>query len=388
MKNLKIKEALCIAVLIITVLVLVTIIAHDHMQGRQTRYGFFDKAAIILAAIYIVIVSFLFVFEKYKLYRKNRFLSAKIHLFKSLLIIILVAATFGIGGMVFNYYRTEPLNDFEWSIGIYTASSGEPFKFNGENVNNPVLTAEDVTDVKAGFVADPFLIYENNIYYMFFEVWNLPKKQADIGLATSDDGYNWSYEKIVLNEPFHLSYPLVFKWNNEHYMIPETIFTKSIRLYKADDFPYRWRLVKTLLNGKDFVDNTIFHYNNIWWLFTGTGNKNDTLRLYYSDIPSGPWTEHPKSPVVRGNPNTARPGGNVAVFDNRIVRYAQDDYPYYGNQVWAFEITSLTTENYEEQKIGNKPVLKGIDNWNTRGMHHISPCRVDGNKWIAGVDGY
>ena len=32
---------------------------------------------------------------------------------------------------------------------------------------NPVLTADDVTDVTARFVADPFLFYENAHWYMF-----------------------------------------------------------------------------------------------------------------------------------------------------------------------------------------------------------------------------
>lgn len=275
----------------------------------------------------------------------------------------------------------------EWSIGIYISSSHEPFNFTGENVSNPVLTADDVTDVQAKFVADPFLIHDNDTYYMFFEVMNTNTGQGDIGLAISNDGLNWSYSQIVLDERFHLSYPCVFKWKNEYYMIPETSQTKSIRLYGANDFPYSWSLVKTLVKGRDFVDNTIFHYNNTWYLFTETGN-DDVLCLYYSNTPLGLWTEHTKSPIIKGNANIARPGGNVVVFDNRIVRYAQDDNPHYGNQVWAFEITTLTTESYEEQRIGIRPILKGFDNWNTRGMHHISPCRVSNNRWIASVDGY
>ena len=70
---------------------------------------------------------------------------------------------------------------------------------------------------------------------------------------------------------------------------------------------------------------------------------NDLLRLYYANDLMGPWIEHPKSPIVAGDANIARPGGRVVVFDGRIVRYTQDDDPTYGNQVRAFEITELTT---------------------------------------------
>jgi len=236
-------------------------------------------------------------------------------------------------------------------------------------------------------VVDSLHSFGNYIGFWNFEVLNANTGQGDIGLAISNDGLNWSYSQIVLDEPFHLSYPCVFKWKNEYYMIPETSQTKSIRLYKANNFPYSWSFVKTLLKGRDFVDNTIFHYNNTWWLFTGTGD-DDVLRLYYSDTLFGSWTEHPNSPIINGDANIARPGGNVIIVDNRIVRYTQDDDPYYGNQVWAFEITTLTRVRYVEQRIGCRPILKGFDNWNTRGMHQISPCRVSDNRWIASVDGY
>src|SRR2546422_3157213 len=47
-----------------------------------------------------------------------------------------------------------------WSIGIYTGAS--PFKLNAPSrVRNPVLTSRDVSDVRAAFVADPFMIKTN-----------------------------------------------------------------------------------------------------------------------------------------------------------------------------------------------------------------------------------
>ena len=87
------------------------------------------------------------------------------------------------------------------------------------NIQNPVLTAADVTDAYASFVADPFLFFENNVWYMFFEVYR-PGFDGAIAFATSADGLTWSYQGLVLDEPFHLSYPLVFKYGNSHYMVP------------------------------------------------------------------------------------------------------------------------------------------------------------------------
>lgn len=273
----------------------------------------------------------------------------------------------------------------EWSIGIYTGES--PFNFI-PYIKNPVLSAKNVTDIIARDLADPFMIKNKNIWYMFFEVINKKTIHGDIGLALSNDGLHWTYNKIVLDEPFHLSYPYVFKVGKEYYMIPETHEMNSVRLYKAVDFPTQWAFIKTLVEGNKFVDPSIFNFNNMWWLFVSLPS-NDVLHLYYAEKLTGPWIKHPMNPIISNNCNTARPGGRVLVFDNRIIRYTQDDCPTYGNQVRAFEITELTTKSYKEKEVKENPILKaGVSGWNQNGMHHIDPHQIDEKKWIACVDGY
>src|SRR5262245_52459901 len=94
----------------------------------------------------------------------------------------------------------------EWSIGIYTGRS--PLELTpATNLEQPVLTARHVTDVPAAFFADPFMIRVNHVWYMFFEVINRESRKGEIGLATSEDGAKWTYQQIVLAEPYHLSYP-------------------------------------------------------------------------------------------------------------------------------------------------------------------------------------
>jgi len=118
-------------------------------------------------------------------------------------------------------------------------------------------------------------------WVMFFEVLNKDTRRGEIGLATSEDGTNWKYKQIVIAEPFHLSYPYVFEWNNEYYLIPESYQANSIRLYKASNFPTEWSFVGNLLNDGFFVDSSIFRYADKWWMFAETNpdHKHDTLRL-------------------------------------------------------------------------------------------------------------
>jgi hypothetical protein len=285
---------------------------------------------------------------------------------------------------------TTPTKLPHWSIGIYAGES--PFALMPpDDVDNPVLTCADVTDVPASFVADPFMVRTDGVWYMFFEVMAQHLGIGQIGLAISHDGLVWKYQRIVLAEPYHLSYPYVFEWMKQYYMIPESYIAGSVRLYKAVKFPTEWVFVKTLLSGPHYADSSIFRHESRWWMFTESslGMKHDSVRLFYADDLEGLWLEHPRSPVVENNPHLARPSGRVLVINKKPIRYAQDCFPTYGTQVRAFEITELTTENYQERQIGDLPLLTGSGSgWNKDGMHHIDPHPIDENRWIACVDGW
>jgi hypothetical protein len=279
----------------------------------------------------------------------------------------------------------------EWAIGIYTGESPLTLISPAATVN-PVLTREDVTDVPAGFIADPFMIQVREHWYMFLEVKNQRSKRGEIGLATSDNGRQWHYERIVLAEPFHLSYPYVFAWMGDYYMIPESCQARSVRLYKAVNFPWQWSLVGILREGHEYVDSSIFFYQKKWWLLSGLGKapeRADTLCLFHADDLMGPWVEHPCSPIINGNGHIARPSGRVQVLNNTIIRYAQDCDPFYGLQVHAFAITELTTTSYRERPASREPVLTGSGHgWNKSGMHHIDAHCLGEQRWIACVDGW
>jgi hypothetical protein len=278
-----------------------------------------------------------------------------------------------------------------YSIGIYTGSSPLALASPSGDLRNPVLTRDSIEDRFATFVADPFMIRVDGIWNMFFEVLacrSLSKK-GEIGLATSRDGLRWTYQGIVLAEPFHLSYPYVFEWGSDHYMIPESTAAGCVRLYRADPFPGRWTFVATLLAGPVLLDNSVFHRDGWWWMFTETDDVCGTLRLFHARDVMGPWSEHPMSPVVRSDPGIARPAGRVISMSDRLIRFSQDCRLDYGVAVRALEITRLTTREYAEQELGGGPVLAGSgQGWNRLGMHHIDAHQLDDGSWIACVDGW
>jgi hypothetical protein len=272
-----------------------------------------------------------------------------------------------------------------WSISIYRGADPLSLLPHPEVVRHPVLTAADVTDVKAEFVADPFIVRQGADWHMFFETLVSSSRRGVISLAVSADGQRWRYDSVVLREPFHLSYPYVFAWKGEWYMVPESAEARAVYLYRAVEFPRRWQRVAELLSGR-YYDASLLRHADRWWLFAFEAGAS--LTLHHAEALEGPWQIHPRSPVVKGDIRTARPAGRLITHEGSIIRYAQDGYPRYGSSVRAFRVDELSAQSYREHEVPGGPVAAGSGKgWNAAGMHHIDPQRLDAGSWVACVDG-
>ena len=280
-----------------------------------------------------------------------------------------------------------PMRPDPWSIGLYTGP--DPLHLRPPpGVANPVMTREQVSDVLADFVADPFLLRRDGAWHLFFEILNHERRTGEIGWASSADAINWSYGGVVLSEAFHLSYPCVFEHEGEVYMVPETLGADAVRLYCADPFPTRWVPVADLIPGR-IADPTPFRFEGRWWMFgCPAPDAHDALSLYCAGDLAGPWHEHPTSPLITGDKSRARPGGRVVAWDGRLYRFAQDCGPRYGSGVRVFEITHLTLEDYAERECAESPILGPSGaGWNGKAMHHVDAWQIAPGEWIAAVDG-
>jgi hypothetical protein len=271
-----------------------------------------------------------------------------------------------------------------WTIGVLSGPS--PFQLSTpKGVTNPVIRASIVNDLNVDIAAHPFMIVTDTMYYVFFTAKFGATDKGGIGCAESKDGQVWKYRKNVLLEPFVTSYPYVFIWQNDYYMIPENHTEPSVRLYKAVEFPDKWKYEGDLLSGETFISTTVVRFKDLWWMFTARSG-NDNLRLFFANDLKGPWTEHPMSPIVKKDLNIARPGGRPFVFEGNLYRLGQDCEPTYGNQVHAFKITDISTKTYSEVMIETPIVKSTSKGWNAEAMHHIDVQQTGKNKWSAVVD--
>jgi hypothetical protein len=238
---------------------------------------------------------------------------------------------------------------------------------------------------KDRFWADPHIVFKNNTYYIFFEEFDYQQNKGHISYFTIDQDGKYSKPTKIIEQPFHLSYPFVFEYENQMFMIPETKTKKSIQLYKCLKFPEKWEFQKNLLTNIDAVDSTIFFYENKWWMFTGIREniRSDwnNLHIFFTDNPTtANWIPHPMNLITK-NIKNSRPAGAIFIEDGQIFRPAQiSSIEEYGKAIVINQINILNENNYEEEEI------KIIEPWEKRikGIHtlnHANKLTILDAKW-------
>jgi hypothetical protein len=207
-----------------------------------------------------------------------------------------------------------------------------------------------VPDDLQRYFADPFPFVENGRTHVFCEEYPYATRKGIISLFEIVDGKPTN-PRPVLERPYHLSYPFVFRRGSDIYMIPETSSVGRIELYRADPFPDRWTFERVLVDNVIASDATLITWQGREWLFasiTGEGGSTwDALGLFYAADLFGEWEPHPLNPVLV-DASAARPGGAMVVQEGRLRRVAQDCRERYGGGIVLADVEQLDPENYAQ----------------------------------------
>lgn len=199
------------------------------------------------------------------------------------------------------------------------------------------------------FMADPFGLYHNENLHIIYEDLRFDQR---IGKTASFLFKNDSFieNKIVIDEKFHMSYPFLMEYENEIYCIPETYQANQVRLYKAIDFPEKWKLEKILIDDYAGIDNTPFEHEGTWFLFSTDKNSgpHHNLNIHYANNIFGPWVEHPKNPV-KTDIRSARPAGTIFEHDGAIFRPSMDYSEKIEGRIVINKIVKLTIHDFREE---------------------------------------
>jgi hypothetical protein len=224
------------------------------------------------------------------------------------------------------------------------------------------------------FWADPFAWSVGERRFIFLEEYPFPTQRGRISVL--ELGANLAPlgpALPVLDEDRHLSYPFLFRFEDELYMVPESAASRRVDLYRCQSFPDRWTRVRTLIGGLQAADATLFEHEGRWWLFCsarqGRARLNNSLLAFHADSPlSDHWIPHRRNPLVQDY-GGGRPGGRVFVDDQgRLLRPAQNSVPRYGYGLVLNQIEVLTPGRFCERRVwGATGAVTG--GW--RAMHHL-----------------
>lgn len=234
-----------------------------------------------------------------------------------------------------------------------------------KDISKSMWKYKEIIPPKDRFWADPHIITMDDNYFIFIEEYMYQKSKGHIALIKMDKNGNYEYQGKILEKQYHLSYPHVFEFENNFYMIPETEANNDIELYKCIDFPKKWEYYGKIMDNVSAVDSTIFNYNNKWWMFSGIkenkgASNSDELFLFYSDNPlTDQWKSHKNNPII-SDVRSARPAGKIFSHNNKIYRPSQNGSNYYGYGISINEINKINEENFEEVVVSH--ILPKWDN--------------------------
>ncbi|HET7413671.1 MAG TPA: hypothetical protein VFJ18_13520, partial [Pararhizobium sp.] len=202
----------------------------------------------------------------------------------------------------------------------------------------------DLPDDGKRFYADPFPFEWQGRHFIFVEEFPHGDTKAVISVAEVFRDGAPTVPRMVLEEPYHLSYPQVFSRDGEIWMLPEGGSGGNLVLYRAESFPDRWVRHSVLIPDREIFDATLLEHKGRLWLFAterdGHGSASDMLVVHHAESLQGPWVPHPCNPVTIDRA-AARPGGRFVRVGDRIVLPLQDGSESYGGGLGLADLVEL-----------------------------------------------
>ncbi len=229
--------------------------------------------------------------------------------------------------------------------------------------------------------ADPFPVVHEGRTFVFIEEQMFDEPFGHVSVMELRPDRSLTTPRTVLERPHHLSYPFVFRWADQWYLLPESLEGGRLELLRATAFPYGWETDRILLDDA-VADATLAPINGQWWMFAAkwpAPNLDcDELHLYRAATPLGPWTPHPRNPV-RCDVSRTRPAGRLVFHDGSWWRPVQDGAKRYGYAVRWHRIIRIDDDGLVEEP---GPVLRPIGRRGLLAVHTMNRagavCFADG----------
>ncbi|CDX36830.1 conserved hypothetical protein [Mesorhizobium sp. ORS 3359] len=265
-----------------------------------------------------------------------------------------------------------------WRVGWRETGGSDLYELRA----HPRSGWRDLADDGSRFYADPFPVLYRGQVTLFVEDYIHRTGKAILSAVAFGPNGPVGAPKPVLELPYHLSYPFVFERDGEMWMVPESGANRSVDLYRATAFPGGWVKEATLLSDIVASDATLTEHGGRWWMFAtvrdGGGAFSDQLHLWSAPDFRGPWTPHPKNPVMI-DIGSARPAGRMVSRGGQLLRPVQDCRRSYGAALGIARVTRLDEGGFEQVV---ETILNPGPGWAGRKLHTLN--EAGGLEFIDG----
>jgi hypothetical protein len=295
-----------------------------------------------------------------------------------------------LAGLIERRLRRLVAHDDHWRIGVRRRAPGEAPFAGLDRLDDDGWRW--LRDDRRRFFADPFVFEEGGGAHVFCEEYPYATGKGVISVFALDDEGNPGPPRVVLERPYHLSYPFVFRHDGAIWMMPESRQNRTLELYRADPFPSRWTLDRVLLSGIEIADATPFARNGDWWLTATCGETEgaswDSLSLYWSSSPLGPWTPAFDGPALI-DASAARPAGRVFEHDGALLRPAQACRAGYGAGLAFCRIETLAPGAFRQTAMQRFASTGGLHTFNMTDRFAVIDAAGPRARaaWLKGFDG-
>ena len=206
------------------------------------------------------------------------------------------------------------------------------YRVTKSNILKDVTTPFTILQLPRGYWgADPFLFEQNGKIYLFFELTDYKKRKS---VLACKELFNESEKiNIIYEFAFHCSYPCIFKYKENIYIIPETVQNNEVILLKCKEFPFIWKCEKKLFTNYKSVDSTIRQSGNKLYLLTyDIFNNKFATDIYELNNELNPTQE----PIYSRKDayDIHRPAGHfIEIGNNEYLRPVQPSNNYYGEKI-------------------------------------------------------
>ncbi|MYM40142.1 glucosamine inositolphosphorylceramide transferase family protein [Duganella qianjiadongensis] len=235
----------------------------------------------------------------------------------------------------------------QWRLEIFTPD---------QSASSQARFSHIIAPPASDFWADPFLVTIKNRLWLVFEALPFSTGKGNISaMELTADGKVKSPPQVVLDEPWHLSYPFLYTENDQTYMIPDASMSRQLYLYRCGDDPLHWERLPPLISDQCLADATLIRHQGKLWMFASHGDRgasmDDTLHIYMADQLTGPWKAHSLNPV-KIDARSSRPAGNMWISrDGDLHRVTQDCSTVYGGATVCTRIVKLSESEFQEEII-------------------------------------